>query len=425
MKIDHAYSPVKSSPNSLTPSLDSSASGNADRLTITHVTAKPSRLSTESSMQPDIATDQDAGVVAGDRPTDYPTDRPTDYPAAATATQTRKADHLRVCLEENVQFQTTTGLERYRFTHCCLPEVDRRNIDLSTSFLGKRLGAPLLISSMTGGTELAGLINRRLAETAQHYGLAMGVGSQRVAIENPGVISTFAVRSHAPDILLFANLGAVQLNYSYSLDECQKAVDWLEADALVLHLNPMQECVQTKGDTNFHGLLAKIAKLCQRLPIPVIAKEVGNGISAPMAQRLLDAGISAIDVAGAGGTSWARVESERAKDALQRRLGNTFANWGIPTAECITEIRQVAPTLPLIASGGLRNGLDVATAIALGADLGGLALPFLQAAADSDGALHALTDALFAELTTVLFCTGTSTLEGLRQPGILVPRHLT
>ncbi|MBD2460490.1 type 2 isopentenyl-diphosphate Delta-isomerase [Oscillatoria sp. FACHB-1407] len=347
---------------------------------------------------------------------------PTAAPAEqAIATQSRKADHLRVCLEDDVQFQQTTGLERYRFTHCCLPELDRADIDLSTPFLGKALKAPLLISSMTGGTELARVINHRLAEVAQHYGLAMGVGSQRVAIENPDVRPTFAVRAIAPDILLFANLGAVQLNYSYGLDECLRVVDWLEADALVLHLNPLQECVQTKGDTNFKGLLAKIAVLCEKLPIPVIAKEVGNGISAIMAQKLIDAGVSAIDVAGAGGTSWARVESERAKDAQQRRLGATFADWGLPTAECITSIRAIAPNIPLIASGGLRNGLEVAKAIALGADLGGLALPFLQAAAESEAALYALSDALIAELITVLFCTGSATLQELRQPGVLQP----
>ncbi|MDX2214736.1 MAG: type 2 isopentenyl-diphosphate Delta-isomerase [Oculatellaceae cyanobacterium bins.114] len=338
-----------------------------------------------------------------------------------SATQSRKADHLRVCLEEDVQFQQTTGLERYRFTHCCLPELDRREIDLSTSFLGKSLAAPLLISSMTGGTELARVINRRLAELAQHYRLAMGVGSQRVAIENPEVRSTFAVRAIAPDIVLLANLGAVQLNYSYGLDECLQVVDWLEADALVLHLNPLQESVQTKGDTNFKGLLAKIADLCKKLPVPVIAKEVGNGISAVMAHKLIEAGVSAIDVAGAGGTSWARVESERAKDPQQRRLGATFADWGLPTADCITTIRAIAPDIPLIASGGIRNGLEVAKAIALGADLGGLALPFLQAAAESEAALYALSDALIAEIATVLFCTGSATLQDLRQPGVLQP----
>ena len=340
-------------------------------------------------------------------------------PDPATVTQSRKADHLRVCLEDDVQSRQTTGLERYRFTHCCLPELDRADIDLSTTFLGKSLNAPLLISSMTGGTEQARLINYRLAAVAQHYRLAMGVGSQRVAIENPQVSATFEVRSLAPDILLFANLGAVQLNYTYGIAECQRVVDWLEADALILHLNPLQECVQTKGDTNFRGLLGKIETLCAKLPVPVIAKEVGNGISAAMAQKLIEAGVGAIDVAGSGGTSWAKVESERAQDGLQRRLGATFANWGIPTAECLTQIRSIAPQIPLIASGGLRDGLDAAKAIALGADLTGFALPFLQAAAESEAALYNLVEALTAELATVLFCTGTASLSGLRTPGIL------
>lgn len=330
-------------------------------------------------------------------------------------TQVRKADHLRICLEESVQFQqTTNGLEKYKFTHCCLPEINRDEIDLTTSFLGKKLAAPLLISSMTGGTEFAGEINRRLAETAQHYKIAMGVGSQRVAVEDPQVEKTFAVRSHAPDALLFANLGAVQLNYEYGIDQCEKVIDLLAADALILHLNPLQECVQTKGDTNFRGLLDKIAKLCKKLPVPVIAKEVGNGISGEIAQKLIDAGVAAIDVAGAGGTSWAKVESERAQDPMQRRLGQTFTDWGIPTAECIVSVRDVAPDVPLIASGGLRDGLEVAKAIALGADLAGLAMPFLQAAATSEAALHELVPVLMAEITTVLFCTGNATLKDLK-----------
>jgi isopentenyl-diphosphate Delta-isomerase len=342
------------------------------------------------------------------------------YADPALQTQNRKADHLRICLDEDVQFhQTTNGLERYRFVHCCLPELDRDDINTRTTFLGKSLSAPLLISSMTGGTEFAKLINFRLAEVAQHYQIAMGVGSQRVAIENPDVISTFSVRSIAPDILLFANLGAVQLNYDYGLDQCLRVIDWLEADALVLHLNPLQECIQTRGDTNFRGLFAKIETLCQKLPVPVIAKEVGNGISAKMAQRLLEIGITAIDVAGAGGTSWARVESERAQDAHQRRLGHTFANWGLPTADCVAAIRAIASDVPLIASGGLRDGLEVAKAIALGADLAGLALPFLQAASESEAALTELVEVLIAEIKTVMFCTGSATLPELRAPGIL------
>ncbi|HEY9729929.1 MAG TPA: type 2 isopentenyl-diphosphate Delta-isomerase [Chroococcales cyanobacterium] len=335
-------------------------------------------------------------------------------------TQTRKADHLRICLDEDVQFRSVTnGLERYRFTHCCLPDLNRSEIDLSTTFLGKSLGAPLLISSMTGGTQQAKTINFRLAEVAQHYKLAMGVGSQRVAVENPLVADTFAVRSHAPDILLFANLGAVQLNYSYGVTECLRVIDLLEADALILHLNPLQECIQPNGDTNFRGLLDKIKTLCNEVSVPVIAKEVGNGISASMAQKLFDAGVAAIDVAGAGGTSWAKVESERALNAQQRRLGLTFADWGLPTAECIKSIRQIAPEIPLIASGGLRNGLDVAKAIALGADLAGLALPFLQAAAESTDAVDALVQLLVAEIVTVLFCTGNANLCQLKHSDAL------
>jgi isopentenyl-diphosphate Delta-isomerase len=335
-------------------------------------------------------------------------------------TQTRKADHLRICLEEDVQFrQITNGFERYRFTHCCLPELDFSEIDITTTFLGKSLNAPLLISSMTGGTERAKTINYRLAEIAQTYKLAMGVGSQRIAVEKPEVADTFAVRSLAPDILLFANLGAVQLNYTYGLEQCLQAIAILEADALILHLNPLQECIQAKGDTNFKGLLDKINLLCSKLPVPVIAKEVGNGISAKMAKQLIEAGVSAIDVAGAGGTSWAKVESERAEISLLQELGRTFTDWGIPTAECIADIRSHYPTVPLIASGGLRNGLEAAKAIALGADLVGLALPFLQAASQSQESLHETVQLLIAQITTVLFCTGNANLTSLKHSHVL------
>ncbi len=337
-----------------------------------------------------------------------------------SAIQNRKADHLRICLDDKVQCQDiTTGLERYRFQHCCLPELNAQDINLQTSFLGQSLRAPLLISSMTGGTDLAQRINIRLAQVAQTFGLAMGVGSQRVAVEQPQLTETFAVRSYAPDIPLFANLGVVQLNYGYGLAECQQAIDALEADALILHINPLQECVQSHGDTNFEGLFTKIADLCANLPVPIIAKEVGNGISAAMATRLLDAGVAAIDVAGAGGTSWAKVEGERAEDIRQRRLGQTFADWGIPTSDCVTQIHQVHPTLPLIASGGLRNGLDVAKTIALGADLAGMAYPFLKAAHESEEALHTLVEILIAELQTVLLCTGNASLLDLQQSSCL------
>ena len=333
-----------------------------------------------------------------------------------TNTQTRKADHLRICLEDDVQFcNLTNGLDKYRFDHSCLPELNFDEVKIGTQFLNKSLNAPLLISSMTGGTEQAKIINCRLAKAAQKYGLAMGVGSQRIAVENPDVAHTFAVRSLAPDAMLFANLGAVQLNYTYGLEQCLRVVDILQADALILHLNPLQECIQPNGDTKFKGLLHKIEQLCQQLDVPVIAKEVGNGISTAMATKLIDAGVAVIDVAGAGGTSWAKVESERAENNLQRRLGKTFANWGISTADCIVQIRERYSDLPLIASGGLRDGMEVAKAIALGADLAGLAFPFLQAASESESAIDELIELLIAEIKTVLFCTGNANLDELKR----------
>lgn len=329
--------------------------------------------------------------------------------------QIRKADHLRICLDDAVQCKTaTSGLERYRFRHCCLPELDYDDLDLRTQFLGHTLNAPLLISSMTGGTDLAKAINIRLAKLAEHYNIAMGVGSQRIALEQPNLSNTFAVRSFAPNIFLMANLGAVQLNYGCGIDECRRIVETLEADALILHLNPLQECVQSHGDRNFRGLLSKIADLCRHLSVPVIAKEVGNGISGRMAQRLMDAGVAAIDVAGAGGTSWAKVEGARATDPQQQRLGLTFAEWGLATADCIQEVRAQDAAIPLIASGGLRTGLDVAKAIALGADLAGMAYPFLTAAHESEAALFELVEILLAELKTVLFCTDSASLADLK-----------
>lgn len=340
--------------------------------------------------------------------------------SATPSIQSRKADHIRLCLDNRVQCQeTTAGFEKFRFEHACLPELDFADISLETSFLGKPLKAPLLISSMTGGTELAETINRRLAKTAQKYGIAMGVGSQRIAIEHPEIKATFDVRSLAPDIPLFANIGAVQLNYGYGLEQCQRAVDLLEADGLFLHINPLQECIQSQGDTNFQGLIPKIGQLCQQLSVPVIAKEVGNGISASLADQLKAVGVAAIDVAGAGGTSWAKVEGERALDQRQRHLGQVFAEWGIPTADCIVSIREKDADVPIIASGGLRNGVEMAKAIALGADLTGMATPFLKAACDSEEALDELITLLLEELKIVLFCTGNANLKSLQNSAVL------
>ena len=297
--------------------------------------------------------------------------------------ETRKADHIKINLEQDVRSALTTGLEKYHFTHEALPELDLNRIHTTLNLFGKQLAAPILISSMTGGTAEAETINLRLAEAAQEIKIAMGVGSQRTAIEHPEQAKTFQVRRVAPDILLFANLGAVQFNYGYNIDQCRRAVDMIQADALILHLNPLQEAVQAGGDTNFAGLANKIEEVCRKIEAPVIAKEVGWGISERTAKLLADCGVSAIDAAGAGGTSWSQVEMHRAPDESTRQLAATFVGWGIPTAESILNIKKAAPKMTIFASGGIKDGLDIAKCIALGATLGGMAGQFLKAAAVS------------------------------------------
>ena len=338
----------------------------------------------------------------------------------------RKDDHIRINLEEDVGFQRlTTGFERYYFVHQALPEIDLDAVDTSVVLFGKRLSAPILVSSMTGGTAQAALLNRRLAEAVQRKSLAMGVGSQRTALEDSEYASSFAVRRYAPDALIFANLGAVQLNYGYTVDECRRAVEMVQADALILHLNPLQEVLQPEGDFRWGGLLSRIEAVCTRLARPVIVKEVGWGISRQAAKRLLDAGVSAIDVAGAGGTSWSEVEKHRAATERQRRLAASFREWGIPTASslaCVRAARAEAgkPDLPIFASGGMRSGQDVAKAAALGADLTGLASPFLKRAVESTQAVVQEIDHLTDELRIAMFASGAQNIQALRQPGVLL-----
>ena len=333
----------------------------------------------------------------------------------------RKADHIRINLEEDVQFpRLTTGLERYHFVHQALPELDMARVDLAVELFGHAVQAPLLISSMTGGTEAAERINRNLAIGAQARGIAMGVGSQRTGLEIGETAYSFRVRDVAPDILLFANLGAAQLNKGYTVDHCRRAVDMIEADALILHLNPLQEAVQADGDWNWTGLLGKIEQVCAALGVPVVAKEVGWGINGPLARRLADVGVAAIDVAGSGGTSWTEVEYHRAPSERLRRIARTFADWGIPTAESLIQVRAAAPELPAIASGGIRDGIDVAKCVALDATLVGLASPFLRAATVSDEAVIDAIDLLADELRIAMFCAGAGDVNGLRAPGRLV-----
>lgn len=336
------------------------------------------------------------------------------------STESRKVDHIRINLERNVQFpRLTTGLERYRFMHQALPEQNLVEIDTQIDLFGKSLSAPIVISSMTGGTDLAHRINQNLAEAAQLHGIAMGLGSQRAAIENPDLTYSYQVRNVAPDILLFANLGAVQLNYRYGWEQCQRAVDMIEADALILHFNVLQEAVQPEGDTNFAGLLGKVEAVCNKISVPVIAKEVGWGFSDQNAHDLANAGVAAIDVAGSGGTSWSEVEYHRAPNEFHARVAASFADWGIPTAEAIGYAVSGAAGVKIIASGGLRDGIDIAKCIALGATAGGMAGPFLKAADQSAEAVGQLIQEIATQLRIAMLCSGARTISELQATPLL------
>jgi isopentenyl-diphosphate Delta-isomerase len=331
------------------------------------------------------------------------------------ATPSRKAEHLRINIERDVASKgVDAGFDAYRFGHRALPQIDLAEVDSSSAIFGRSLAAPLLISCMTGGTPEARRINRRLARVAQEHGFAMGLGSGRALLESPGSIETFDVRANAPDVALFANLGAVQLNKGYGVAECRRLVELLRADALVLHLNPLQEALQPEGDTCFGGLLERIAQLCAAADFPIVVKEVGWGIAAPDVRALFDAGVAAVDVAGAGGTSWSEVERHRIAEPWRARVAGAFAGWGIPTARCLIEARAVAPTETLIASGGIRSSLDVPKALALGADLVGIAGPFLRVANKSRNAANELARELVETLRIAMFCVGARRPRDLR-----------
>ena len=332
----------------------------------------------------------------------------------STLIENRKADHIKIVLQEDVSSKgTTTGFERFFLEHNALPEIDLDEVDLSLQLWNKTLQAPLLISSMTGGTESAHTINLNLAEAAQALGIAMGVGSQRAGIEQQNLGKTYKIRQVAPDILLFANLGAVQLNYGYGIDQARRAVEMIEADALILHLNSLQEAVQAEGDRNWKGLYSKIETLATQLEVPIIVKEVGNGISGSVARGLADCGVAAIDIAGAGGTSWSEVEAHRQSDPRRRTIAHCFAGWGIPTALSLMQVCQSVPNLPVFASGGIRSGIDAAKAIALGATLVGSAAPLLDAATYQSQAVYEKFSILLETLKIAAFCAGASTLSQL------------
>ncbi|WP_082865820.1 type 2 isopentenyl-diphosphate Delta-isomerase [Paenibacillus crassostreae] len=338
-----------------------------------------------------------------------------------TPTGERKIEHVRLCLAEEVGASgITAGFEQYRFRHSALPEINYDEVNIQTSFLGASLRTPLLISSMTGGSKSTGAINARLAEVAERRGWALGVGSVRAAVEQEDLAYTFHVRDKAPNIPIIANLGAVQLNYGFGSKDCLRAVEIAGADMLVLHLNGLQEVFQPEGNTNFGGLLSAIKQVCRELSVPVGVKEVGWGIDGETASRLYDAGVSFIDVAGAGGTSWSQVEKFRAHDEVRRVAAEAFAGWGIPTVECITEVRGVSPHGGLIGSGGLNSGVDAAKALALGADLVGFGRSLLAAAVQSEEALDATLARVELELRTAMFGIGVADISGLRSTKRLV-----
>jgi len=330
------------------------------------------------------------------------------------STNTRKIEHIQIIHDDREVDRRKFFFDEIRLQHRALPELDYAAVDPSTTFMGKKLSFPLLISSMTGGDhELLRTINRNLARAAEATGVAMGVGSQRVMFTNPEARSSFDIRRFAPNALLFSNVGAVQLNYGFSLETCKKAMSVLEADALYLHLNPLQEVVQPEGDTNFSGLADKIADVARQLDKPVVLKEVGAGISKTDVELVMDRGIQYIDVAGRGGTSWSRIEHHRHTDANADELGLTFQDWGIPTPVALRSLTPYRDRLTLVASGGVRSGLDMIKAFILGASLCGLASPFLQPATESTDKVVEVILRLKKEFTTGMFLLGVKNIESL------------
>lgn len=339
-------------------------------------------------------------------------------------TRKRKSDHIRISLDKNVQAKNaTTGLEDIHFVHKALPEVDKGKINMSTTVFNHRFSAPLIVGAITGGAPEASEINATIAEAVEKLGLGMGVGSQRAAMEDRKLEPTFAItRKKAPNAFLIANLGGVQLVNGYGLKEVKRAIRMIEADAIAMHLNSLQEAVQPEGQTNFRGVLEEIGDVAQGLDKPVIAKETGAGIAAEEAAKLENMGVKGIDISGVGGTSWAAVEYYRTRngeDDLQQRLGEVFWDWGIPTASSIVEVSQYV-NIPVIASGGIRNGIDIAKSLALGASLTSLSQPVLQTATKGVGETIDALSLLIQELRNVMFLVGAESIQDLRRTPLVV-----
>jgi isopentenyl-diphosphate delta-isomerase len=342
----------------------------------------------------------------------------------AERTRKRKVDHINISLNHNVQArEVTTGFEDVLFVHRALPEIDKQQIDLSTTVFGHKFAAPLMAGAITGGTHEATKINATIAEAVEELGLGMGVGSQRAALEDKKLEESFAVaRKKAPTAFLVANIGGVQLVNGIGLKKVRRAMQMVEADALAIHLNALQETAQPEGQTNFAGILEKVARIAEELEKPVIVKETGAGMAAEEAKRLEAAGVKGIDVSGAGGTSWAAVEYYRARelrDAFRQRLGNLFWDWGIPTAVSLVETSQTV-NIPVIASGGIRSGEDIAKSLTLGSSLTSLSQPILRAAVKGTRETKDMLSLLMDELRNVMFLTGAASIEALHNAPVVV-----
>jgi len=336
---------------------------------------------------------------------------------------TRKQKHIAVTLKENVESEIQTGFKDTHLIHRSIPEIDLSEIDISTYVFGKKINAPLIISSITGGTKEAEKINKILALTAEKYNIGIGVGSQRIAIEHPETKKTFSVvRDNAPNSFIIANLGCPQLSLGWGVKEAREAVEMISADALAIHMNPLQEAIQINGDTNFRGTLQKIDNLAASLSTPIIMKETGCGISYYDAKKLEDVGVAGFDVSGLGGTSWAAVEHHIAKSEgkdEQEHLGKVFWNWGIPTVCSLIEVRN-ATNRVVLASGGIRTGLEMAKSIALGADGVGIAKPFLEKAVQGKEELEKHIQKIINELKLVMFLVSARNIDDLKHVPIVV-----
>jgi isopentenyl-diphosphate Delta-isomerase len=342
----------------------------------------------------------------------------SDRPSDIEIIKQRKRDGIEIPLNNDVQAKTTsTYLEYVKLIHNALPELDYDEIDISTTFLKRKFSAPLIIDSMTGGAPEAARINGRLGELAEKYGFAMGLGSQRAGLESKELAETYSIaRKNAPSAFLIANIGGAQLAKGLSIDNIKKIIDMIQADALVIHLNPLQELIQPEGELKYKGVFSKISEISGALDVPVIVKEVGAGISKEVAVKLEVSGVSAINVAGAGGTSWAGVEKLRAEASnndLKIHLGEIFWDWGIPTAASLIEVKKTVK-VPIIASGGLRNGIEMAKCIVLGASMCAMAYPFLLKAAESKEQLFNFADTVIAELKSTMFLIGAMNLSVLK-----------